>query len=341
LSGSGAAAAVWATATISTITNNNLINIFVVMLSDAPKPAAAAAAAAANSDEAKELTCPITHELLHDPVIAEDGHTYERAAISKWFSQGKTRSPVTNEEVTGTRLVPNLSVKKLVDHHRNELGKRLLALLEHQVPVEQVLDLLQRGAHVNVRDEHGVTPLLLAISKNRLDLVRDLVEHGADPSLCNDRGENSVAAARRRRLDEATVQYLVQVEQNFVQQHAASVEARARERDEHRRTQEILRQDNTEQARNALPVVPGIGFFPSLFGLQFQGALSATDVAPVYHPQQGPMWARINYAADWARFSLVGEAELPPAHEDFKQQVFLSRVLAGMLAVMIIGVLVL
>jgi hypothetical protein len=38
-----------------------------------------------------ELMCPVTHEILVDPVIAADGFTYEREAIERWFQSRKTR----------------------------------------------------------------------------------------------------------------------------------------------------------------------------------------------------------------------------------------------------------
>jgi hypothetical protein len=37
----------------------------------------------------RELICPITQELMRDPVVAEDGYTYEREAILRWFSVGR------------------------------------------------------------------------------------------------------------------------------------------------------------------------------------------------------------------------------------------------------------
>ena len=43
-------------------------------------------------DPPKDLLCPLTLDLFEDPVVAVDGHTYERAAIEKWF-QSKTTSP--------------------------------------------------------------------------------------------------------------------------------------------------------------------------------------------------------------------------------------------------------
>jgi hypothetical protein len=31
----------------------------------------------------EELSCPISFQLMTDPVVAEDGHTYEQAAIQE------------------------------------------------------------------------------------------------------------------------------------------------------------------------------------------------------------------------------------------------------------------
>ena len=38
--------------------------------------------------------CPITVQIMFDPVIAEDGCTYEREAIEKWFNNGHDTSPM-------------------------------------------------------------------------------------------------------------------------------------------------------------------------------------------------------------------------------------------------------
>ena len=47
-----------------------------------------------------EFLCPITHDLLREPVCASDGQTYERAAIEKWL-RSKNISPMTGEELVG------------------------------------------------------------------------------------------------------------------------------------------------------------------------------------------------------------------------------------------------
>jgi len=43
----------------------------------------------------EELICPITHELMQDPVLAADGRIYERASIEAWFARRNITSPVT------------------------------------------------------------------------------------------------------------------------------------------------------------------------------------------------------------------------------------------------------
>ncbi|XP_063976386.1 WD repeat, SAM and U-box domain-containing protein 1-like [Diachasmimorpha longicaudata] len=44
-----------------------------------------------------EFLCPITHEIMREPVQCSDGFIYEKAAINEWFLCGKFRSPMTNE----------------------------------------------------------------------------------------------------------------------------------------------------------------------------------------------------------------------------------------------------
>ena len=59
------------------------------------------------------LICPITFPLFQDPVVAEDGHTYERNAIIEWIQRNET-SPLTREPITIAGLRPNHTVKILV-----------------------------------------------------------------------------------------------------------------------------------------------------------------------------------------------------------------------------------
>ena len=62
----------------------------------------------------EELCCPVTCELMKDPVMADDGHTYERVAIEQWFATGKRTSPKTNESLPSTVVRPNHAVKSMI-----------------------------------------------------------------------------------------------------------------------------------------------------------------------------------------------------------------------------------
>lgn len=70
-----------------------------------------------------EFLCPITHELLHDPVVARDGHTYERSAIEKWL-QMHSVSPRNGDEIDKT-VIPNTNIKKIIADLISEGGRGL------------------------------------------------------------------------------------------------------------------------------------------------------------------------------------------------------------------------
>lgn len=66
-----------------------------------------------------ELCSPIGHELMRVPVMASDGHSYEKSEIEAWFRQCKTRgdsitSPLTGERLENTNLTPNITLQKVI-----------------------------------------------------------------------------------------------------------------------------------------------------------------------------------------------------------------------------------
>lgn len=50
--------------------------------------------------------CPISGQPMKEPVVAADGHTYEKKAISKWYRTSNI-SPLTGKELPHKELVPN------------------------------------------------------------------------------------------------------------------------------------------------------------------------------------------------------------------------------------------
>lgn len=80
----------------------------------------------------QEFYCPILHKLMRDPVICEDGHTYERESITHWFQLNQT-SPLTNNVVSTTTLIPNHALRNIIETAQ-EQRKRQTSL----TPLKQI-----------------------------------------------------------------------------------------------------------------------------------------------------------------------------------------------------------
>jgi hypothetical protein len=60
----------------------------------------------------KEYECPITKDLMTDPVVLTDGFSYERKAIVEWM-KSKVVSPMTGITVSDS-IVPNTVLRVLI-----------------------------------------------------------------------------------------------------------------------------------------------------------------------------------------------------------------------------------
>ena len=61
----------------------------------------------------QDLRCPITLEVMHDPVIAGDGHSYEREAIERWLAK-KLTSPKTGATLETNVVFPNHAMRQMI-----------------------------------------------------------------------------------------------------------------------------------------------------------------------------------------------------------------------------------
>ncbi|XP_028556111.1 U-box domain-containing protein 4 isoform X2 [Dendrobium catenatum] len=61
-----------------------------------------------------DFCCPLSLELMSDPVIVASGQTYERAFIRKWLDQGFNVCPKTRQTLGHSNLIPNYTVKALI-----------------------------------------------------------------------------------------------------------------------------------------------------------------------------------------------------------------------------------
>lgn len=72
------------------------------------------AAAAADVSVPADFRCPISLDLMRDPVVVSTGQTYDRSSITLWFESGHTTCPKTGQTLTHTDLIPNSALKNLI-----------------------------------------------------------------------------------------------------------------------------------------------------------------------------------------------------------------------------------
>ncbi|OWM70219.1 hypothetical protein CDL15_Pgr026069 [Punica granatum] len=75
-----------------------------------------------------DFRCPVSLELMKDPVIVSTGQTYERSCIQKWLDAGHRTCPKTQQTLLHTALTPNYVLKSLIalwcDSNGVELPKK-------------------------------------------------------------------------------------------------------------------------------------------------------------------------------------------------------------------------
>ncbi|XP_066468133.1 WD repeat, SAM and U-box domain-containing protein 1 [Tiliqua scincoides] len=62
-----------------------------------------------------EFLCPITQELMKEPVIAADGYSYEKEAMENWIIRKRHSSPMTNLPLQRLVLTPNRNLKMAIN----------------------------------------------------------------------------------------------------------------------------------------------------------------------------------------------------------------------------------
>lgn len=148
----------------------------------------------------EDLRCPISLELMTDPVTLATGQTYDRASIERWFKAGYLTCPVTGEKLATTELVPNVTIRKLVEQfcHSNNVSitepsinqKRDLAKTVSpfspaaagaiRMAVAYLVNKLSYGTNL---EKHRATYEIRKLSKSNLFNRACLVEAGSIPWL--------------------------------------------------------------------------------------------------------------------------------------------------------------
>ncbi|KAK8945652.1 U-box domain-containing protein 44 [Platanthera guangdongensis] len=137
----------------------------------------------------ESFVCPLTKQVMHDPVTIENGHTYERKAIEKWFKECKDSGrkpvcPLTLKELNSTDLNPSIALRHTIEEwtQRNEASQldnasRSLGPGSSESDIVLSLDYVVKICQKNRMNKHAVRnadliPMIAEKLKNSSRKVR-------------------------------------------------------------------------------------------------------------------------------------------------------------------------
>ncbi|XP_004513351.1 U-box domain-containing protein 21-like [Cicer arietinum] len=137
-----------------------------------------------------QFRCPITLDLMKDPVTLSTGITYDRESVERWFNEGNYTCPVTNQVVRNFDMIPNHSLTRIIQdwcvENRKNGVERIPTPRTPISPID-VLELLFRVKDSSKNlDQYGCLELVKKIEKWGGESERNkrcIVENGATSAL--------------------------------------------------------------------------------------------------------------------------------------------------------------
>ncbi|XP_072984063.1 U-box domain-containing protein 10-like isoform X1 [Typha latifolia] len=146
----------------------------------------------------EDFRCPISLELMRDPVIVSTGQTYERAFIQRWIDCGNRTCPKTQQKLQNLTLTPNYVLRSLImqwceDNKIEQPCRPLGGWIRksdgsfHEVSGDRAaIDALIRNLSSRSLDERkSAAAEIRSLAKRSTDNRILLAEAGAIPALVN------------------------------------------------------------------------------------------------------------------------------------------------------------
>ncbi|KAJ8471862.1 hypothetical protein OPV22_026205 [Ensete ventricosum] len=173
---------------ISAVNDDNQINLTSPMLEEFKRPDPL--------EIPEDFRCPISLELMKDPVIVSTGQTYERAYIQKWIDCGNRTCPKTQQKLQNLTLTPNYVLRSLImqwcELHKVEQPRRIVSGwirksdgTFHEFTGDRVaIEVLVRNiSSRSLEDQRSAAAELRSLAKRSTDNRILIAEAGAIPVL--------------------------------------------------------------------------------------------------------------------------------------------------------------
>jgi TPR repeat protein len=77
------------------------------------------------ADVPNNFICSIAHDIMVDPVILSDGHSYERNSIMEWLETHNI-SPLTGAQLVNNNMIPNHALKSVIEDFLKDIYNKKL-----------------------------------------------------------------------------------------------------------------------------------------------------------------------------------------------------------------------
>ncbi|KAL1195159.1 U-box domain-containing protein 8 [Cardamine amara subsp. amara] len=131
-----------------------------------------------------DFRCPISLEIMSDPVILQSGHTFDRVSIQRWIDSGNRTCPITKLPLSeNPSLIPNHALRSLISNfaHVSPKESRPRTQQEHsqsQSQSQALISTLISRSSTNASRLESLTRLV-RLTKRDSSIRRKVTESGA------------------------------------------------------------------------------------------------------------------------------------------------------------------
>jgi hypothetical protein len=112
-----------------------------------------------------EFRCPISMEPMVDPVLCEDGHTYERQNILEWISRSPT-SPLTRQPLNSNNIRPNLALKAAIQRWKvQEMTSKKSVVTTVPIKQQPIQPILNPSYQQQPQQSYNQTAIVIEVSQ--------------------------------------------------------------------------------------------------------------------------------------------------------------------------------
>lgn len=146
----------------------------------------------------EDFLCPISLELMRDPVIVATGQTYERSYIQRWIDSGNLTCPKTQQKLQNLTLTPNYVLRSLISQwctdHNIEQPTALVngkiknsdgSFRDISGEIANIESLVRKLSSQCIEEYRTAVTDIRSLSKRSTDNRILIAEAGAIPALVN------------------------------------------------------------------------------------------------------------------------------------------------------------